>query len=479
MEVNTAIRLQDWEKMAVMQPDSSDTNLFLHYSQDTSFVKTAAATAGEPTIFGTTALRHFDWPASFLEEFQHAPFDHPSIKKAEELLKLWPEAYHQIGALITAFNPVLIKGVVDSEDYAGSNSHQPKNTLGAIWATVHNPLLLAQALVHEMAHNKLFCLGQHFESKLPLFINGDEELFDSPIRLDIPRPMAALFHGVYAFTHVLKLDRILYQQKPNLKNTLLSLMLHNALRLKKGIEIISKNAKLTDQGKAFVNSFIPWALDEINSCLNICKKEIQQKKNNPIVIIGPDSPEKYQLASSLAKHGQKDIVYSKEVCLEIWSKSAVIQKKQIALYGSEEVAKIFRNSTKFSTQEMLQNWMNTGVLDLEEIEFMQLQLHHFLLTEQSDKILCLSAEHSFFTNSSFLNRLLQFYRDLGAKVIYARPNLPIESAVSFLQQEDSQRSRAELYQQLYHPSYRTLSNFTYDSTRIETEALQELIQTIA
>ena len=131
----------DWATMAAPRSDGLDTELILRYAQHTNLQVTEGPQAGEATLFGgQVALRHFDWPEHFMREFAHAPFDHPNLAAAEEILQCWPEIFAQCGAILKAITPMLIRGVENEVDHPGSNSHQPPDTLGAVWATVNNPL---------------------------------------------------------------------------------------------------------------------------------------------------------------------------------------------------------------------------------------------------------------------------------------------------------------------------------------------------
>lgn len=479
MEVKEITRLKDWELMAVPQPDGIDTPLFLKYAKNTNLNVIADPSPEEPKIFNNkVALRRLEWDEKFLEEFEHAPFTHSSIKEAEALIALWPEVYNQCGALLKAINPMLKKGIVDDKNYTGSNSHQPKNTLGAVWATVHNPVLLAQALVHEMAHNKLFSIGQHFESQHPLFTNEAEEVFDSPIRLDIPRPISAVFHGVYAFTHVLTLDRILYQ-KSNIDNKgqLLGLLHYNALRVKKGAELIQKCAKLTKKGTAFVTQFLEWAEKEVIEALKICKQQLPSKET-PILIIGPDHEEKFEFAEQLGKKKGRQVINASEVCWDIWATSAVVTKRQAEVYGSDQVAKIFRNSKKFSNKEFLQNWIRNQVLHPQEIEFMKLQLCHYLVTEFPNSIICLGEDHAWLQQRDFINRLQCFFQETETKVVYARPLLPIKKAVDMLDSSETEGRKSKLLDLLHQSSHRILSSYTFDTDKCSNDLFDELIRVL-
>ncbi|MBQ4822096.1 HEXXH motif-containing putative peptide modification protein [Aquimarina sp. MMG016] len=477
MEVKERYQLKAWEHMAVPQSDGSDTKLFLEYAKNTNLQVTEDAQSGEPRIFNNkVALRHLDWDEAFLEKFEHAPFTHPSIQEAEALIALWPEVYDQCSKILKTVNPMLIKGIADDKNYGGSNSHQPENTLGAVWATVHNPVLLAQALVHEMAHNKLFSLGQHFESTAPLFTNGEEEVFDSPVRLDIPRPISAVFHGVYAFTHVLALDRILFEKSElEDKKQILGLLHFNALRVKKGAALIRKCAKLTDNGEAFVDRFLQWAEDEVTKALEICKANIKDKEG-AIVLIGPDSEEKFNVAEQLSQKFDREVIHASDICWDIWAESAVVTRRKQELYGSSEVMNIFKKSQKFSNKEFLHNWMRSGVLYPEEVEFMQLQLSHYLLTNYPNAVICLGEDHTLIERPDFIKRLQRLFNELHTKVIYACPVLRIDDTIEKLDVFNAEERKKKLQKLLFGPANRTLSAYVFDTNTSDKETIEDLLE---
>lgn len=481
MEVKDKISLKDWAIMAVPHKMGSDTLLIKELAKGTELTVEPKIGPNEPSLFNNqVALRQFEWHESFLDEFEHAPFDHPSIKKAEQLISLWPEVYKQCGSIIHAFNPVLIRGIEDDKNYGGSNSHQPKETLGAIWATVHNPVLLAQAIVHEMAHNKLFSIGQHFESTTPLFTNQEKEVFDSPIRLDIPRPISAVFHGIYAFTHVLALDRIMHEKaKLQNKKQLLGLLKLNALRVKKGVALIEKCAQLTVEGEAFVGSFLKWAKFEIKAAFEIVKEKNPIKTKTPILIVGPNSQEKVELTKVLSKVTGMKMVNAAELCWDIWAKSSVFKQKRLALFGSPEISRLLSESNKFSNQTFIQNWIRAKVFSQEELEFMKLQLANHLIKNNPNSIIYFDETHVLLELPDFLKRLQKLFSDHNARVVYARPLCVIDEAAKQLDLYNSEEQQDHIKALLTKPAYRTLSAYTFDTETYSEDSLQELVRDLS
>lgn len=95
---------------------------------------------------------------------------------------------------------VALKPETDDEVYNTSCSRLPG---AAIFTAYHHPLVLADDLIHEYYHNRLFALeeaGDFFEHREvdPIC----DERFYSPWRTD-PRPLYGLFHGEYVMERVL------------------------------------------------------------------------------------------------------------------------------------------------------------------------------------------------------------------------------------------------------------------------------------
>ncbi|MCG8476253.1 MAG: HEXXH motif-containing putative peptide modification protein [Cytophagales bacterium] len=476
METNHVLTAEvSWKALAVPQPGGEDTKHLLAMAREQALRKEPAPESGEPALFdGRVALREFEWSEAFLKQFKHSSLDHPNLKKAEQLIACWPEIYEQCGQILNAINPMRIKGVNNDTDHPGSNSHQPKNTFGAAWATVHNPLLLAQAIVHEMAHNKLLALGQGFEEASPLFENSPDDLFDSPIRLDIPRPVAALFHGIYAFAHVLALDLRMYKREKSREREIRSLVRINALRVRKGMDILEKCAKWTTEGQEFFFSFRIWVAGLLREAFVLLKSAAASvASRSRLVLVGPESEAKSMLAVRLAESDSRGVLELEKMCWDVWEQSKVVQKKQLEIMGSKEVVSAFKQSSKFSSGQWISNWLKKGFFSREEYEFMKLQLANYVLKNSSDEILVFGSDHSLFKLHRFLMRLMELLSEHRAKVIYVRPVEPLEEAVSFLQTASPLPAKS-LRDMLANASNRTISEYTFDASAPFEEEWEKL-----
>jgi HEXXH motif-containing protein len=246
----------DWARLARPQPDGYDTRMALRLAP-------RAATSGHawPHLAeGHVAVR--ESPPEVLRRwgFRQAELDTPQLEAAVEYLRAWPEAYAQFCQLIDVLHPVRDADVAHSE---GSSSHHQSNQRGHIWATVFDPLGLAQAFVHELAHTKLFDLGLALESDHHLVINPRTQLFESPIRKDRPRPMSAVFHAQYSFIYVTALDLQLLKLNSSgeLRERVLRLLARNVARMEQGFELLQRALRVDARGEPFVSAFMRWSAE--------------------------------------------------------------------------------------------------------------------------------------------------------------------------------------------------------------------------
>jgi HEXXH motif-containing protein len=119
--------------------------------------------------------------------------------------------------------------------------------------------MLADNLVHELGHIKLFALGVYKESSLALVVNPPTETFKSPVR-PYPRPMSAVLHAAYAFAHVTELEHRLCADPPDwvplevLENRLRS----NRGKVKAAIDEVKLHARTDQIGKEFLDGLYDW-----------------------------------------------------------------------------------------------------------------------------------------------------------------------------------------------------------------------------
>lgn len=280
----------DWSRMAEPQDDQYDTQIALEFAMTNrsplrSELYVRRPLGDSPTIFdGAVAVRHIRNKCP--DPFRHVngPPDHPNIALAAEFVRRWPTVFTQFRTLMDSFHP-MIDLAIPRERYGtwhGSSSHSEESMFGTMFGTFYDPLGLAQAFVHEMAHQKLRALGISVETTTGLITNPPYELYASPIRKDKLRPMSAVFHAEYSFIYVTALDIKMIEaesQHENITN-LLSLLARNVRRMEEGLDVIQKHIKVDSDGRTFIEGFFNWSERVINKGNALLEAHSVQKSHN-------------------------------------------------------------------------------------------------------------------------------------------------------------------------------------------------------
>ncbi|CAN5535935.1 hypothetical protein BH09BAC6_BH09BAC6_33220 [soil metagenome] len=262
----------DWSKMCIPQSDQYDTRMILYLAMHgTSPLRKVPyqrrPVEDAPTCCdGTVALRLFPDRVFSTDNVVPAAFDHPNLERGAQFLARWPAAYTQFKTLMDTVYPYSDLGQAKMGAYAfGSSSHSFENEFGGIHVTVDDPIGMAQAMIHEMAHQKLRAMGVSFEVAERLITNPPSERFVSPIRKDKTRPMTAVFHAQYSFMHVTALNLYMLKaakDEPE-RTRILMLLGRNVPRMQQGYDVISENITTDTEGSNFVNEFMRWSTDVI------------------------------------------------------------------------------------------------------------------------------------------------------------------------------------------------------------------------
>lgn len=269
-EFDEILRSVDWRRMAEPQKDGYDTDMTLRLAEHGGSPLRPEPYRRRPidgaaTICdGMVAVRRAPEGGLTTDKIVPASADHPNIAAAAGLLARWPEAYAQFGRLVDTVYPYTDPEQARLGERAlGSSSHSYESDFGSVLATVDDALGLAQALVHEMAHQKLRALGVSFETADRLIANDPSERYDSPIRKDQTRPMTAVFHAQYSFIHVTALDlhMLAAAQEERERQNILMLLARNVPRMQQGHEEVTKHIRTDADGRLFVDAFMEWSGD--------------------------------------------------------------------------------------------------------------------------------------------------------------------------------------------------------------------------
>jgi hypothetical protein len=259
----------EWRRLAEPQDDQHDSRVCWEMVTTTTSPQRRVPhrrrlPGRSPTIFdGAVAIRYIADVCPGAPVNADGPLDHPNIAQAVEYVRRWPQAYRQFRFLMDSFHP-MIDVRIPPERYnvqRGSNSHSDEDKFGTMYGTVFDPIGLAEAMVHEMAHNKLRGLGIFVESAQRMITNRPDELFESPIRKDRMRPMSAVLHAQYSFIYVTALDLHMIggESDPGIRAAMFSLLAYNIPRMELGHDEIRKAIKVDAMGQQFIDGFFEWS----------------------------------------------------------------------------------------------------------------------------------------------------------------------------------------------------------------------------
>lgn len=252
----------DWSRVAEPQPDQYDTEVALERLRRRGNSRPRPPLGDTPTIFdGAVAVRPLEGPYLGMG-FSSAPLEDERIGLAESYVRQWPVVFQQFKSLIYAFYPLRdLSGTRIRPGQKGYASHSFESHIGTLSASIEDPIGTAEAFVHEMAHNKLRSLGIMFESTQGFIANDPQDLYLSPIRIGVLRPMTAVFHAEYSFIYVIQLYLMLLAADPEeaTRRYLLSLLRNLMPRMEEGFQVIAANIQVDSIGRPFVEGFMDWA----------------------------------------------------------------------------------------------------------------------------------------------------------------------------------------------------------------------------
>ena len=191
-----------------------------------------------------------------------------TAEKAMDYIKNYDNnIYNELCLLVNKIVPLK---VISDANPSSSNS----TILGIIFCTyTEDPLLLAEMLIHEFSHNKLF-LFQEIDPLLNSAVHGDgwaDQSYYSPWRSD-PRPLNGILHGLYVFNEVASFWYYIMSQFTEKEYSHISFKRFYLLveQLKIAINVLKSECTFTESGQDLIN--------EINK--NISKFDSEISKND-------------------------------------------------------------------------------------------------------------------------------------------------------------------------------------------------------
>jgi HEXXH motif-containing protein len=258
----------DWSRLAEPQEDGYDTEVVVGLAAmptPADVPTPLAAASGDHTArpWFAVAPVYADRP-DFRRDFSRfrvADPQHPNLARAVALVDCWPAGAAQARRLISVLHAALDPDVDDDLGWAtiATSSHSYDDAFGTLWATVHSPLGLAEAIVHEMAHHKLRAYGVRFESADRIATNAPSERYPSALLGGRMRPMPAVLHAQYALLHMVALKLAVLAAGPAVAAGLARALLRRDLQMVgEGAVTIGRNLVVDRHGARFMPALWRW-----------------------------------------------------------------------------------------------------------------------------------------------------------------------------------------------------------------------------
>lgn len=167
----------------------------------------------------------------------------------ELLAKAAPDLADEIGGLVREI--VLASGDPNSVmQFDGGSAYQLWGLLFLNPAFHPTPVAMAEVLAHESGHLLLF----GFTVDEPLVLNGDDELFESPLRVD-RRPMDGIFHATYVSARMTWTMRRLAEERSldsATRDAARQAAESDVENFRMGDGVIQAHGRLSDTGQALI-----------------------------------------------------------------------------------------------------------------------------------------------------------------------------------------------------------------------------------
>jgi len=280
MKVNLEKMNINWDDYIIPSMDGKDISLFREIMKENYEYEPIDHSDMEHHIFSNKVAVKF--PGEMGTLISSSP-DNSSLFLLEDTFECWPEMKNMVSEMMDYFIPALRVdnegnviddlnigcscGIYGNAPFKTRKHDEPYDV--TIMATVDGVVGTCEGLVHELGHYKLHAIGIDLEEWTgQLFTNEKDEVFHSPVRFDKKRPIAAVVQAEFSYIYVTEFyNKFLKWMEDNNKESYETLPIdgyyqrqaYNIKRIGNGIHTIKKVAKLTDEGKRFMESFMNYA----------------------------------------------------------------------------------------------------------------------------------------------------------------------------------------------------------------------------
>jgi hypothetical protein len=271
----------EWERVAKPQDDGHDTDV-MAYLLNRRFGWVKRQPTGDLQMCNGTVDVGPD-PHNFGGPPMRCPYgtilepDIPAhVAKVDEFLKPWATGYKSLQKFVDwywpKFWPLSYHTKNPDDDFVLSHGNGcssghlemcESSVVNPVYVTFNNPQGCAEGFYHEVGHLRLEALGISINSHDHALIeNPIEDLYDSPVRFDVKRPMCAVIHGLYAWVMFTENDIACatYFGDVALSDSVLYIKT-NVPKIRNGIDEVRRYARMTPNGIKFLDGLLEWSDD--------------------------------------------------------------------------------------------------------------------------------------------------------------------------------------------------------------------------
>ena len=300
----------DWKRIAKPQPDAYDSHIIATILYEKYGWKKITPTSELTFCNGTVGIAEdkLEWAESLqhgslwrpTNTFWGSGMDHmtPELTATiDRFLMAWPDGSLMLQNFLDEYWPKW-SGQMSTYARGSSSGHiimahgaqlnPPVGgvILNAVYVTANDPQGCSAGTYHEVGHARLESIGIDIDKHdNQLLLNTPDELYDSPVRWDVKRPMSAVVQGVYSWIMLSEAD---LQCGLNLtgwdtKNPDIQVspaeatagyLIGNIPKIEDGLAEIRTHAKLTPEGVAFMDGYLEWGEDLISRALPFLKETL-------------------------------------------------------------------------------------------------------------------------------------------------------------------------------------------------------------
>jgi hypothetical protein len=293
----------DWKRIAKPQPDGYDSHVIAELLYDQY---------GWKKIQPTSELRLCNGAVAVCEDKQYSPEQLDNARNPmkdgmpymtpevcagiDRFLLAWPEGGQMLSLFLDEYwakwsklQHPLGRGCSSGhyEMKSSRDIHNPRTNgliLNAVYVTANDWQGCSEGIYHEVGHARLESMGIEIEKHdNRLLLNQPNELYDSPVRWDVKRPMSAVVQAVYSWivfceadiqcaTNLQGYDSKQPAQQRTPKWASSQYLIGNLPKIQDGLVEIRTHMKVTPEGADFFEGYLEWGEDVVTRGMEVVKE---------------------------------------------------------------------------------------------------------------------------------------------------------------------------------------------------------------